>query len=1165
MSRPEIPAVTKARQALAGDPGKSAWVSANAGSGKTFVLARRVVRLLLAGSEPSRILCLTFTKAAAAEMAARVFDTLGAWTSLDDARLADELQEIEGTRPDAGRLARARHLFAKALETPGGLKIQTIHAFCEALLHQFPLEANVAGHFTVLDDRISAELLAEARSRVLARAENEPESPAGRALAFLITELSDTGVEAALDEMVGKRDRLRRWLTDFGSLDEALADLARHFGVDPGDTLERIDAEFHSGCGISEARMKAYAAALLEGGVSDSKLAAALERSAAGGGASWRGPWLDIFLTKDLAARKKLVSKAVAEKYPDVPAALEEEQARLLSLLDRRRTILTIEGTSAILRISDEMLAAYEREKIRRGVLDFEDLVVRTANLLARSDAALWVQYKLDQGLDHILVDEAQDTSPRQWEVIQALVEDFFSGEGARQSGRTVFAVGDEKQSIYSFQGAEPAYFARMRRDFAKKAERAAQAFETINLTLSFRSTQDVLGAVDEVFQKPAARKGLSQDGEAPVHEAVRRNDPGLVEIWPLEVAEEREVSDDWSEPIDRVAASDPMMRVARRIASAVDGWRHTGEAAPGDVLVLVRKRGPFVDALTRELKRLDVPVAGSDRLVLTDHIVVKDLVALGRFLLLAEDDLSLAAVLKSPLFGVDDDGLFQIARDGADKPRAGTLWQSLVRHAGVDPAWAARRDRLEDWRSRADFVPPFEFYARLLGTDGGRRQFKTRMGTEVDDVIDEFLALTIAFEQTGTPGLEGFLAWLAAAPTEIKRELASAEGVVRIMTVHGAKGLEAPVVILADPGASPVSSRHDPVMLDFPRDASGHLAPALVWLPVKADRTPWHETALAELHERSEEEYRRLLYVAMTRAKDRLVVCGWTGKRGLPAGTWYGLVRDALESGAREETEADGSLHRLLWRKPGAVEGLPIVAGGKAGEGGNVPADANGRPLWLDRQALPPERIRRLQPSRAFETMETKETAETPTGQMFLDAARQPADWPLERGRLVHRMLQTLPDVGGSDRRATATRYLDRFLPSAFTAYRDGLIDEVCAILDHPGFAPVFSAAARVEVPVIGRLTASSGEEVAVSGQIDRLFVTESEVLIVDYKTNRAVPASVDGTPGEYVTQLGVYRRLLLDIFSGRRVRAALLWTAAPSLMEIPAEMLDEAVEKLR
>lgn len=1164
MSAIQIPDLTRQRQDLASRPRASAWVSANAGSGKTFVLSRRVVRLLLDGTDPSRILALTFTKAAAAEMAARVFKILGAWVTMDDEELTRELTDIEGRKPGADRLAMARRLFAAALETPGGLKIQTIHGFCEALLHQFPLEANVAGHFSVLDDRVATELMAEARASVLHRAETDPDSAFGKALASVIGLMTDGSAQKAIDELIQKRDTFRRWTLDAGGLEAALNELADDLEVDPALDLSAFDLRFMAECPFDANICLSYAEAMRTGGKTDAGRADALEAAARlTDTVAFREAWLPIFLTVKLEPRKSLATKKIFEAFPEMVDALTAEQDRLLHLLQIRRTVVTYQGTDALLRLADAVITYYERTKTAKGFLDFEDLVVKTATLLAKSDAAQWVQYKLDQGLDHILVDEAQDTSPRQWEVVTALASEFFAGDSGREKTRTLFAVGDEKQSIYSFQGAVPAYFDHMRRTFSNRAGEAQQEFHSVNLQLSFRSTPDVLGAVDEVFQDESAYRGLSQELAPPVHEAIRR-DPGIVDLWPLETEAEFTEPDDWRQPIDHVGSGNPMLKVAQRIAHTIADWMRDGTADPGDVMVLVRKRGPFVEALNRELKELNVPAAGSDRLVLTDHIAVQDLAALGRFLLLPEDDLSLAAVLKSPLFNLTDDDLLEIARETPNKVRPGTLWQMLVKRSDTEDKWKGVRARLEDWRSRADFVPPFEFFARLLGMDGGRQAFRSRLGVEVDDVLDEFLALTIAYEQAGTPGLEGFLAWMAAAPTEIKRELTNTSGMVRIMTVHGSKGLEAKIVILVDPGAAPVSAIHDPAFLPRRRLANDLLPPALVWLPTKTDRTDWHQSAIDELRGGQEEEYRRLLYVALTRAEDRLIVCGWEPKRGAPENGWYAMVSRALKPAARELVDEAGEVIGWRWQKAGASsdESPKPQPDASAEETGAVQADL---PAWAREPVTPLPKKKRLQPSKVFEVMEEKDGVEPVPAASRLMAARQPSSWPLERGRLVHRLLELLPDLPDSRRRPATEKFLDTALKEEFSQYRASLMQEVDAVLENPEFALLFSEAARVEVPLVGIIQAADGTEIEVSGQIDRLVVTGDRVLIVDYKTNLNPPANAEAVALEYRAQLAVYRALLQQIYPDKRIEACLLWTSVPSIMTVPQELLAETFANLR
>lgn len=1158
-----IPELTRERQDKASQPQASAWVSANAGSGKTFVLSRRVARLLLNGADPSRILCLTFTKAAAAEMATRVFRILSDWVTMEDAALAAALEEIEGRKPDAKRMAMARRLFAHALETPGGLKIQTIHGFCEALLHQFPLEANVAGHFQALDDRMSAELVEEARSDVLQIAEANPEGEFGQYLSVLIDNMSDKGAEEALGELIQKRDAFRSWIDDAGGFQVALAQLAKDLEVDPAASLGGFDERFRSQSLIDRNAALSFAEAYATGTKTDQgkegPLRAAFDASSI---EIFKATWLPIFLTTALEPRKSLATKKVAEAFPQMLETMLAEQQRLLDLLQERAGVVTYIGTRALLSLAEAVISRYEATKSAKGFLDFEDLVVRTATLLSRSDAAQWVQYKLDQGLDHILVDEAQDTSPRQWQVVRALAEEFFTGESARGQERTIFAVGDEKQSIYSFQGAVPAYFDEMRRSFSARSAQSERTFHSVDLQLSFRSTPDVLGAVDKVFSSESTFRGLSQELKAPVHEAIRK-DPGIVEIWPMEQEEEILTPDDWREPLDRVSSGSPMLRTARRIAETIAGWMRNGEAGPGDVLVLVRKRGPFVDALNRELKTLNVPAAGSDRLILTDHIAVKDLVALGRFMLLPEDDLSLASVLKSPLIGLSEEDLFQLARSDE---RRGTLWQQLVKQAGQNPDWQRAHDCLVLWRDRADFMPVYEFYARLLAADGGRKQFRSRLGVEVDDVLDEFLALAMSYEQTGTPGLQGFLSWMDAAPTQIKRELTNAKGMVRIMTVHASKGLEARIVILVDPGGAPVTSQHDPSFLPRQRLDNPLLPPALVWLPTKENRTVWHQQALDELRNAQEEEYRRLLYVALTRAEDRLVVCGWEPKRGAHPDCWYSLVANALQPDAAELHDADGNVSAWRWQKSANDAQAPA-----ASSASHEPVELAGSaepeaplPGWLFERVKPFQRKRRLQPSKVFEDMEAKDGVEKPVAALGLEARRQPSSWPLERGILMHRLLELLPAVAETEREPLAARFLDQSLPEAFQEHRDELLSDIMAVLSKPEFREIFGDKARAEVSLVGTVTASDGKDVMISGQIDRLLVEEDRVLIVDYKTNRVPPISVDDVSRDYLAQLCVYRRLLQDIYPQRRIEAALLWTGNASLMAIPEPKLDETFASL-
>ena len=612
-----VDTATRRAQADASNPRASAWVSANAGSGKTFVLAQRVIRLLLAGTDPARILCLTFTRAAAAEMAKRVFDILCVWTTLSDTRLAAEIARVEGRRPDPATLTEARRLFARALETPGGLKIQTIHAFCERLLHQFPFEANVAGHFEVLDERDADAFADTARRRVLVRSLRRMATGLSAPhCATVLAAASDFAHELAVKEFIDRRDRVRAWIVRAGSLDAALRELKAGLGLDEAETMDSLRAAIVSECAFIN-DLPRLVASLGEGSKSDRQAALRLAPFLdATSDVARCTAYLDFWTTADgkLRATSSLVTNATKNDWPGLAEWIEDERERLEGLLDRIAAAECYESSAAMLRLADAAMQEYDRMKVARGVLDFDDLIVKTANLLLRVGAAHWVHYKLDRGLDHILVDEAQDTSPRQWEVVAALAEEFFAGEGASDTIRTLFAVGDEKQSIYSFQGAVPAWFSRMRRELGGKARKAGFGWTDPELHLSFRSAEIVLQAVDTVFAREPAWRGLSGEPGPTVHTAARLNTPGQVIIWPMIEPPEKPDPDDWTSPVDHLGDESPEVKLANRIADTIDGWLNRAEPLEFDRQADPPRRRPHPHPHPRRPDRRHQPRAEDAR-----------------------------------------------------------------------------------------------------------------------------------------------------------------------------------------------------------------------------------------------------------------------------------------------------------------------------------------------------------------------------------------------------------------------------------------------------------------------------------------------------------------------------------------------------------------------
>jgi ATP-dependent helicase/nuclease subunit A len=1098
-----------ANQRRAADPDFSVWVSANAGAGKTHVLTARIVNLLLRGVRPSAILCLTFTKAAAAEMRERLAKLLAEWAICEDATLRKALVDRLGRAPENDEMARARVLFASVLEAPGGLRVQTIHAFCESLLKRFPLEAGVPPHFAVADDATATELMTRAREALAL-------DPAlAEALVIAAKAATETGVAEALDRLLANPAKLRG--VEAVGAETAIARARDEFGLAESDTRETLIGAFLEG--LDAAAMRACAAALAKFGGKINKEQAPAMVAWLDGDKRDIEPWFELFLTAERTPRKKWPVKAVQDKAPDEFAALIAEQARVTALYEKLLALETHRRSAALLRLAVAARAGYARRKAAAAALDYDDLIGKAVALLEAG--AAWVLYKLDGGIDHVLVDEAQDTAPEQWRVVRALTDEFDAGAGAVERKRTVFVVGDEKQSIFSFQGADLDAFADTR---AKLASRGGNAWIEVPLQLSFRSAPVVLDIVDRAFAGDAARAGVSS---AEIRHLAKRNAAGgRVELWAPFVAEDAVERRHWELPVDTESAAHPSAKLASAIATTLAGWigRETlpalGRAMnAGDVLVLVRRRDRFFEAMVKALKRADVPVAGADRLVLGEEIAVEDLLSLARFCLQPRDDLSLAEALKSPLLGFDDEDLFDLCR-----ARKAGLWKELRVRAEEKPRWRRAAELLRAWRAKADFAAPYEFFAGVLDAADGKKAMLARLGPDAADPLDEFLAACLTFERAHPPALQSFLAWFAAGGTQVKRDMEGAHGQVRVMTVHGAKGLEAPVVFLPDTCRTP-PPRKSPMW--------GTTMP--YWWPRGGDALAPCAAAKAATEAREGAEYKRLLYVAATRARDRLIVCGWC-KDKPQEGAWYETLRTAIEThpDKRVETRDGGIVATIVERAPEAIE--------TARAPDFIPRAPRPAPSWALATQAPeePDPPKPLVPSRE---------GETPDSASPLAGSRAAS---LKRGVLIHRLLQTLPDLPAASRAGAAERFLARPGHRLDPAERAEIARETLALFEHPEFAPAWADEGLAEAAIVARVGGR-----ALSGRIDRLVVSADSVYVLDYKTNRPPPARLEDVPEAYVKQLAAYGAALAPLYPGRTIRAALIWTYAPRLQEIPADLL--------
>ncbi|UUR08512.1 double-strand break repair helicase AddA [Sphingomonas glaciei] len=1123
MSRPTALKPLDTDQAAAADPFIHASLSASAGTGKTQVLTARVLRLLLENASPESILCLTFTKAAAAEMAERVGGRLAYWIGLDDAALGAELQAL-GVTPSEAMRARARQLFATVLDCPGGLRIQTIHSFCQTLLAAFPAEAGITPGFRPIEGR-EEEALVERTLATLAEQSDAGDRAFLADLETLASRLGEGDVRSYLRRCAGSVEGMAR----FDRLEEIEGVLRRMMGLPEGDIEAHVVESCDDGrfdCALVERIAHAFRQWGTEKtGIPGADLLDTFLAASAKERCELLPRVLRLVFTADGQPRKDI--KGVYKHLGDDNSeciALGEQVAQLLFLkqADRLAPLL-----AAGLRAGKRFADAYAAAKRAEGVADFDDLIRWSRNLLAQEGIADWIRFKLDRRTDHLLVDEAQDTNESQWAIVKALTEEYWSGQGAGPDHRTLFMVGDFKQAIYGFQGTDPAEFEKARSYFRDAALGGALPFRMLSISRSFRSAQAVLDVVDMVLATLSHdRIGLPEP--APPHLSFHSGRAGEVEVWPPFEHVDPDAGDDGEEKWEDEARRRYASQLADWIKAEIDRapiLASTGRPlGPGDILVLVRSRANLAPLLVARLFERKVRTAGLDRLVLSEPLAVQDLLAAVRFAVQPLDDLNLANLLVSPLIGWSQEQLYDLA--GRERRRR--LWEELGHRADERPDFRAARDALGDLLGIAGFTGPHVFLETILsGPMDGRRKLLTRLGRQARDPINELVAAAIQFEGGEPVTLQQFLGWLSHGELEVKRDPEGRGDAVRIMTVHGAKGLEAPLVILADATANPDELGGNSPILDIP----GERGRFPIIRPRKDELVPPFDAVQAGEKERDRKEHFRLLYVALTRAGERLVVAGLKpAKKRISADSWHSVVSEAMV-GQGIAPDASGILRHASGE--GAVSSAEQAP--PAAERISVPAWAR---LAAPAEARPP---RPLAPSQA-----TADTDSRPPPTPELAAAA-------ERGRLLHALFERLPATAPEERRRGALEWLKQAGGMLDMAERARLVDAALAIIEAPEHAELFSAAALAEAPVAATLA----DGTVVAGTVDRLLVTDTVVRVVDFKTGRQVPRSESAIPAGHLRQMRAYGQALQVIFPRHRIDLALLYTEAPRMLAVQLEEL--------
>lgn len=1141
-----------AEQARASDPQASVFVSANAGTGKTKLLTDRVLRLLLSGAEADSILCVTYTRAAAAEMRNRIYALLASWAIISTADLTKDLQSMGITAPAQTDIRLARTLFAQILDNDNGPRVETVHSFCQSILRRFPIEAGIAPNANLADDAEQDRLKSITKVAVM----NSLDPKVQMAVATIANHSSEDQIS----------DILTAFLRHVPQLDdpEILSRLQTHFrddlSVPDADFVEQHIAEALTN--IDDEALRAVAVALQNSDTESQRVRGVAFFAWLALDTETRVSKLNLlvdalFTATGARSERGLSNAAIRAEYPpvvDVQLAVIDILVPVLHIMATHRCR---ELTEALYIYGSTFQRHYQRLKESRGLLDYDDLITVTNRLLERSEAAQWVAWKLDNGIGHVLVDEAQDTSPTQWTLLLRLVEPFFDGSNVpvvansanADAGdmsiipRSVFAVGDFKQSIYSFQGADPQVLGLNRTLLRNKAAAAEIDFRALSLSVSFRSTAPILDLVNGLIPD------LDGIQDFVTHDLARLNKGGFVEVWPVIEAPVIEDKIESFAPADITTMQGASVMAANHLAQTLKSWigkrslpssdngRASKTIMAGDILILLRKRDVFFEQVLVALQEQGVAVAGADRMRLVDQIEVQDLLALGDVALLPDDDLQLAAVLKSPLFGISEDQLFDLAHDRGSQ----SLFQRLRRNLGSNEPLGRIADRLEEWCNMVDKGSVFSFYSNVL-VDGGRDKFRARLGSSVDESLDHFLSVAQSYGESGGVSLTAFLAAVRAGGGEVKRDMdAGNVDEVRVMTIHGAKGLEAPIVILPD------MLRHSAPHSSL---TTGEDKPFVYWEAGSRLRPPFLEKARQKASDLRAEEDNRLLYVALTRARDGLVIGGWEKQNS----RWlenspYSKIKAHFAAHPDVVEDDGGVLHHIAK----TISEPEFVPRSKPDDDvkTQVP-DMASEPIdtsWLHWPApdLPPD-SRPLRPSEP-----TNLHAAYPLGFGMSDSRSQAE--ALARGRLAHRLFEVLPTVQQDQRDAVAEKMIAA-IDMLSSDQGQQLKNEVFAILHDRRFVDLFAPDALAEVPVTGMV-----RDRGVSGQIDRLYIGNDSVILADFKTGIAHD---DAPPKTYQRQMALYAALIAEIFPDKSIVCWLIWTETARLQEITDSMRAEVLARI-
>ena len=1108
---------------LASDPKFSVFVSANAGTGKTRALTHRVFRLLLNGVKPDSILCVTYTKAAAAEMQQRLQNTLSRWAVCSESELISDLTEMSEPNPSQEKIQISRQLFARILDNEDGPRIETIHSFCQTILTRFPIEAGVPPGFDLITEFESNEIL----QRRLLELFSSPASHIKQKLYFLAKFTDERTLCQYLIQILQKRDIIEKFATDPSSAGRFKEHLKMQIGC---KSMADFSSEKLSMIAqIKQLPFQKMADVLNGGGKNDKEAALKIKRWA---GLLPQQAEAEFFLLVDVFfsgsnPKSRIGTKVLRELYPELDGYISEAQRLILEYMQTQNGAYTGELSFNLLSLAAELYLSFQHQKFSRGVLDFDDLIFFTNRLLQKQQIHAWVRWKLETAIQHVLVDEAQDTSPMQWSVISNLLSEFFESEDEEPLPRTFFAVGDYKQSIYSFQNADPNVFIAKQAEIKEQADQYRKPFKQVSLSKSYRSSASILSFIDKVMQN----ERIIGVGDTYVPHGLHWTSlSGSVELWPVVESEKKQLKIPFM-PIEMERIETAEVILAEKIALHIKALLESGsdnilgrDVRPNDIMILVRQRDSFLANLRAALISARISVSPPDRIILQNQIEIQDLLALVDVCLSPEDDLQLASILKSPLLELQEDDLQElaIARGKA------SLFSRLKEYEKSKCSKGLACRKLIEWRSRAGTQDVFSFFNQILIGDRLVDAFIKRLGIGVIESFNGFLQEILAFEKAGNLELSQFVrSFRESQGTLLRDNSAAAHPQVRLLTIHGSKGLEAPIIYLPDM----LTAKAPSDTLTFSQEwiywtENSNFAPSYIT-----------ETRNAQ-KEKIKKEDDRLLYVALTRAEQALIIAGWEAPaRRVIKNSWYELLKDTI-SNDPACVDIDGILK---------LQFTPSTKTKKKEE-----------PFIKQEQIIPsvPDWYDQLPDTYAERKGAIIRPSEWQSDNQQLAPHKKGQLKAFERGKLIHKLLERLPLFPEYVQETTAIRYIKKQMPKLSEEEVIMLFGEVYSILHHKECSDLFSKDSLAEAAIIGKIG-----ELEISGQIDRLIVTDTHIKIADFKTGR--PS--DNPPQTYLRQMALYMGLLKQLYPDRSFHSFLIWTQTAEIMPLLNEQLNAYLDTIK